>query len=139
MLNIDLVDKLYAQLPRERQRLLITQLFKQSKQTMAYFRRTKDISLSKLETLADFFQMPLDALRIGSGASAEGVDINNRGSNRVCNTLMTENNALRKEIESLNAQLQSKDETIKAKNETIAMLRENEKMRVILKEIKDNK
>ena len=139
MLNIDLIDKLYAQLPRELQRLLITQLFKQSKQTMAYFRRTKDISLSKLETLADFFQMPLDALRTGNGASVEGVDNNNRGSNSVCNTLMTENYALRKEIESLNAQLHSKDETIEAKNETIAMLRENEKMRVILKEIKDNK
>ena len=139
MLNIDLIDKLYAQLPRELQRLLITQLFKQSKQTMAYFRRTKDVSLSKLETLADFFQMPLDALRTGNGASVEGVDNNNRGSNSVCNTLMTENYALRKEMESLIAQLHSKDETIEAKNETIAMLRENEKMRVILKEIKDNK
>lgn len=66
MLNIELVDRLYAQLPREQQQQLIARLFKQSKQTMAYFRRTKDISLSKLETLADFFCLPLDALRQGS-------------------------------------------------------------------------
>ena len=46
MLNTELVDTLYAGLPKERQQELITLLFKNSKQTMNYFKRTKDISLS---------------------------------------------------------------------------------------------
>ena len=50
MLNIDLVDNLYASLSKEQQQNLCSLLFKNSKQTMNYFRRTKDISLSKLET-----------------------------------------------------------------------------------------
>ncbi len=115
MLNIELVDRLYAQLPREQQQQLITQLFKQSKQTMAYFRRTKDISLSKLETLADFFNVPLDALRQGSTTPPLRQDRNN--------SIATENEQLRKEIEHLQALIHSKDETIEAKNETIAMLK----------------
>jgi len=53
MLNTELVDRMYAELPKERQQELITLLFKNSKQTMNYFKRTKDISLSKLEILAD--------------------------------------------------------------------------------------
>ena len=115
MLNIELVERLYAQLPREQQQQLITKLFKQSKQTMAYFRRTKDISLSKLETLADFFNVPLDVLRRGSTTPPLRQERNN--------TLATENKQLRKEIEHLQALLHSKDETIEAKNETIAMLK----------------
>ena len=60
MLNLDLIDNLYAGLTKEQQRELISLLFKKSKQTMSYFRRTKDISLCKLEGLGDLFQMPLD-------------------------------------------------------------------------------
>ena len=60
MLNLDLIDNLYAGLTKEQQQDLISLLFKKSKQTMSYFRRTKDISLSKLEVLADFFHMPLE-------------------------------------------------------------------------------
>jgi transcriptional regulator with XRE-family HTH domain len=115
MLNIELVDRLYAQLPREQQQQLIARLFKQSKQTMAYFRRTKDISLSKLETLADFFNIPLDALRQGSTTPPLHADRDNK--------FLMENEQLRKEIEHLQALLRSKDETIEAKNETISMLK----------------
>ena len=115
MLNIELVDRLYAQLPREQQQQLIARLFKQSKQTMAYFRRTKDISLSKLETLADFFNIPLDALRQGSTTPP----LHAEGDNK----FLMENEQLRKEIEHLQALLRSKDETIEAKNETISMLK----------------
>jgi hypothetical protein len=115
MLNIKLVDRLYAQLPREQQQQLIARLFKQSKQTMAYFRRTKDISLSKLETLADFFNIPLDALRQGSTTPPLHADRDNK--------FLMENEQLRKEIEHLQALLRSKDETIEAKNETISMLK----------------
>ena len=58
MLNLDLIDNLYAGLAKEQQQELISLLFKKSKQTMSYFRRTKDISLSELEILAGFFRMP---------------------------------------------------------------------------------
>ncbi len=115
MLNIELVDRLYAQLPREQQQQLIARLFKQSKQTMAYFRRTKDISLSKLETLADFFNIPLDALRQGSTTPPLHAERDNK--------FLMENEQLRKEIEHLQAPLRSKNETIEAKNETISMLK----------------
>ena len=115
MLNIELVDRLYAQLPREQQQQLIARLFKQSKQTMAYFRRTKDISLSKLETLADFFNIPLDALRQGSTTPPLHAERDSK--------FLMENEQLRKEIEHLQALLRSKDETIEAKNETISMLK----------------
>lgn len=115
MLNIELVDRLYAQLPREQQQQLIARLFKQSKQTMAYFRRTKDISLSKMETLADFFNIPLDALRQGSTTPPLHAERDNK--------FLMENEQLRKEIEHLQALLRSKDETIEAKNETISMLK----------------
>lgn len=57
MLNLEMIDNLYASLSKEQQQALIAQLFKKSKQTMSYFHRTKDISLSKLETLADFFDL----------------------------------------------------------------------------------
>lgn len=116
MLNIELVDQLYAQLPRNSQQQLIALLFKNSKQTMTYFRRTKDISLSKLETLADFFNIPLDALRKGSTTPPL------RHSSEA-NMLALTNEQLRKEIDSLNALLKSKKETIEAKNETISMLK----------------
>lgn len=49
MLNLDLTDDLYKGLTKEQQQELISLLFKKSKQAMNYFRRTKDISLSKLE------------------------------------------------------------------------------------------
>lgn len=38
---------------------------------MGYFHRTKDITLSKLEVLADFFGMPLDYFRQGNGFKAK--------------------------------------------------------------------
>ena len=45
MLNLDLIDNLYAGLTKEQQQDLISLLFKKSKQTMSYFRRTKDIGM----------------------------------------------------------------------------------------------
>ena len=77
MLNIDLVDNLYASLSKEQQQNLCSLLFKNSKQTMNYFRRTKDISMSKLEILADFFHMPLDYFRMGNSFAANNVNGNN--------------------------------------------------------------
>ena len=82
---------------------------------MAYFRRTKDISLSKLETLADFFCIPLDTLRQGSTTPPLHAEHDKR--------LVMENEQLRHEINHLQALLRSKEETIEAKNETISTLK----------------
>ena len=126
MLNLDLIDTLYAGLNKEQQQDLITQLFKKSKQTMSYFRRTKDISLSKLEILADYFHMPLDYFRANSSFRTQNVSGNN---NYVVNVsvntnLMMENESLRKENTTLKAALDAKEEqlktTIAAKDEVIA-------------------
>ena len=121
MLNIDLVDNLYASLSKEQQQSLCSLLFKNSKQTMNYFRRTKDISLSKLEILADFFHMPLDYFRLGNSFAANNVNGNNNyiGNVSLSNNLLIENDSLRKEVESLKETLKAKDEALKAKDDLI--------------------
>ena len=121
MLNIDLVDNLYASLSKEQQQNLCSLLFKNSKQTMNYFRRTKDISLSKLETLADFFHMPLDYFRLGNSFATTNVNGNNNyiGNVSLSNNLLIENDSLRKEVESLKETLKAKDEALKAKDDLI--------------------
>ena len=93
MLNLDLIDNLYAGLTKEQQQELIGLLFKKSKQTMSYFRRTKDISLSKL------------AVSVGN------VSVNTN--------LMLENDSLRREISTMKETLKAKDETLKSKDETL--------------------
>jgi len=126
MLNTEFVDNLYASLPKERQQQLITMLFKNSKQTMNYFKRTKDISLSKLEILADFFHMPLDYFRVESTFSANNVNGNNNyvGNISLSNNLIAENDSLRKEISNLKSIIKAQEETIQSKNDYIDALKE---------------
>ena len=114
MLNLELIDRLYASLPKEKQQELTTLLFKKSKQTMSYFHRTKDISLSKLEILSDFFGLPLDAFIKDSKFKMTYVTGNNNyvGNVAISTNLMMENQSLRKEIESQQAIINAKDETI---------------------------
>lgn len=123
MLNLDLIDNLYAGLTKEQQQELISLLFKKSKQTMSYFRRTKDISLSKLEVLADFFHMPLDYFRKEVAFKTTNVSGNNNsvsvGNVSVNTNLMLENDSLRREISTLKETLKAKDETLKSKDETL--------------------
>lgn len=125
MLNTELVDTLYAGLPKERQQELITLLFKNSKQTMNYFKRTKDISLSKLETLADFFHMPLDYFRANSSFSANNIywSNNNVGNITLSGNLIAENDALRREVASLKKTIEAMEVTIKTKDEMIDLLK----------------
>lgn len=66
MLNIDLLENLYKGLTKERKHELKEKLFGGSNQSLTYFRKNKDTSMSKLETLADFFNLPLDGLRADS-------------------------------------------------------------------------
>jgi len=123
MLNLEMIDNLYASLPKEKQQVLITLLFKKSKQTMAYFHRTKDISLSKLEILADFFGLPLDAFRKDGKIKTNNVSGNNNyvGNVSLSNNLMVENQALHKEVNSL-------EEIIKAKNQALDAVERMNKM-----------
>ena len=125
MLNTELVDTLYAGLLKERQQELITLLFKNSKQTMNYFKRTKDISLSKLETLADFFHMPLDYFRANSSFSANNIygSNNNVGNITLSGNLIAENDALRREVASLKKTIEAMEVTIKTKDEMIDLLK----------------
>lgn len=123
MLNLDLIDNLYAGLTKEQQQDLISLLFKKSKQTMSYFRRTKDISLSKLEVLADFFHMPLDYFRVGSSFRANNGNNNNVGNVSVNTNLMIENESLRREISGLRETLKAKEETLNTKNDLIENLK----------------
>ena len=124
MLNTQLVDQMYAELPKERQQELITLLFKNSKQTMNYFKRTKDISLSKLEILADFFHMPLDYFRANSSFRANNIygSNNNIGNITLSGNLIAENEALRKEIASIKKTIEAYEQTIKTKDDMIALL-----------------
>lgn len=103
MLNLQLIDNLYAGLTRERQTELNSLLFKRSKQTVNYFHRQKDISLSKLEILADYFQMPLDYFRIGGMFKQNNVngDGNQVGNLYVNSNLMIELEYQKREIASM--------------------------------------
>lgn len=127
MLNLQLIDNLYAGLTRERQTELNSLLFKRSKQTVNYFHRQKDISLSKLEILADYFQMPLDYFRIGGMFKQNNVngDGNQVGNLYVNSNLMIEIEYQKKEIESLkkeNAMHQEKEKLYSDNKRTLEYL-----------------
>lgn len=121
MLNTELVDSLYASLTSSQQKTLTTMLFKKSKQTMSYFKRTKDISLSKLEILADFFHMPLDYFRTGSNFKTNNVSGSNNfvGNVSINTNLMVENDMLRNKIKEMEKTTEAKDMTIKILNESL--------------------
>ena len=141
MLNTELVDTLYASLPKERQQELITLLFKNSKQTMNYFKRTKDISLSKLETLADFFHMPLDYFRTGSNFKTNNVSGSNNfvGNVSINTNLMVENEMLRSKVSAMEKTIEAKDLTIKILNETVIEKKaENYELKAQLKQKSTN-
>ena len=117
MLNVDLIESLYNSLPSSRQKALLSMLFNRSDQTMEYFRKRKDISFSKLEILADFFNKPLEYFRQDSSFMA---DDSNYGNNYVGNVyinsdtnLMAENEMLRKKVSSLETAIDEKDKAIK--------------------------
>lgn len=128
MLDIDLLENLYAGLDNEKKQELISLVFKRSRQTFAYFRRTKDVSLSKLEIIADYFHMPLDYFRVGSSFKANNVAGNNNyvGNVSISTNLLIENQSLKKELEALKETLKAKDESLKTKDMLIEALRNKE-------------
>lgn len=66
MLNVDFIESMYKGLSKEKKHELKDKLFGGSNQSLTYFRKNKDTSMSKLEILADFFSLPLDGLRADS-------------------------------------------------------------------------
>ena len=137
MLNTELVDSLYASLTSSQQKTLTTMLFKKSKQTMSYFKRTKDISLSKLEILADFFHMPLDYFRVGSSFRSNNVSGSNNfvGNVSINTNLMVENDMLRNKIKEMEKTTEAKDMTIKILNESLIEKKaENLELEALLKQ-----
>ena len=126
MLNIELVYNLYDSLTPDKKEELLGLLFKKSRQTMAYFKRSKDISLSKLEILADFYHMPLDCFRTNASFKTNSVLGNN---NIVANigygaNLLVELKAKQDKIDSLERELESSKTTAASKDEVIKMLRD---------------
>lgn len=124
MLNTELLENLYAGLSKEQQQELLSLLFKRSKQTLSYFKRTKDITLSKLEILADFFHMPLDYFRMGSTFKGNNVTGNNNqvGNVSLNTNLMIENESLRREIKALEDIVKAKDDALATKDMLIQTL-----------------
>ena len=141
MLNTELVDSLYASLTSSQQKTLTTMLFKKSKQTTSYFKRTKDISLSKLEILADFFHMPLDYFRTGSNFKTNNVSGSNNfvGNVSINTNLMVENEMLRSKVSAMEKTIEAKDLTIKILNETVIEKKaENYELKAQLKQKSTN-
>lgn len=138
MLDIDLVYNLYESLSPERKETLKNLLFKKSRQTMAYFRRSKDISMSKLEILSDFYHLPMDNFREGNkypvspSAANSGGGVGNFTMN---NNLVVENENLRKQVASLEQQIENLNIIVSSKDETNAVLKELvETLRIVQKE-----
>ena len=128
MLNVDLLENLYAGLDNDKKQELMSLVFKKSRQTFAYFRRTKDVSLSKLEIIADYFHLPLDYFRINSAFKANNVAGNNNyvGNVSISTNLLIENESLKRELEALKETIKAKDESLKTKDLLIETLRNKE-------------
>lgn len=134
MLNLDLIDALYKQLSKQQKQELISILFKKSRQSMSYFHRTKDISLSKLETMADFFHLTLDSFRVGNdmapsimkGYKYKAGDQKMLSTNPEITKLKAENDSLKSENKNLRLELErlkelnaSNQQLLEAKQEVL--------------------
>lgn len=64
MFDYEYVNSLFKELRIEKRRELLIGLFGDTKQSITYFKRVKEPGMTKLETLADFFNIPLDNLRV---------------------------------------------------------------------------
>lgn len=127
MLNIELVYNLYGDLTLERKEELLGLLFKKLRQTIAYFKRSKDISFSKLEILADFYHMPLDYFRANSSFMANNVTGNNNyvGNVSVSTNLLVENEGLRKQVGSLEREIETLKSSLASKDDTNTVLKDH--------------
>lgn len=133
MLDVELIENLYNGLDKNQKERLMELVFKKSKQGITYFRRTNDITLSKLEIIiADFFHMLLDYFRLGHSFKAQSIfgDNNQLGNVNINTNLMAENQGLAKELAAVRETLASKEamietmgQTIKAKDNVVTVLK----------------
>lgn len=124
MLNIELIEDLYAKLSHEEQQKLLNQLFKGSKQSLNYFRRTKDISMSKLETLADFFHLPLDVFRKSPLYDIVVPEGPNADLFQAAANIMAQGQRLNAELNVLNSIILNKRKELDLQNNLLETLRE---------------
>lgn len=124
MLNIELIEDLYAKLSHEEQQKLLNQLFKGSKQSLNYFRRTKDISMSKLETLADFFHLPLDVFRKSPSYDVVVPEGPNADLFQAAANIMAQGQRLNAELNVLNSIILNKRKELDLQNNLLETLRE---------------
>lgn len=123
MLNIDLIYRHYDSLTREKKEELLTKLFKNSRQTMAYFRRTKNVSLSKLEILADAFNKPIDYFRLNNPYDEDEIQKGNVQENTTPEVVLeSTNEELRKELKKLQEKNDKLTEMLRLKTETCEAL-----------------
>lgn len=123
MLNIDLIYKHYDSLTREKKGELLTKLFKNSRQTMAYFRRTKNVSLSILEILADAFNKPIDYFRLNNPYDEDEIVKGDVQENTTpVEVLESNNEELRKQVKKLQEKNEILTQMLKLKNETCEAL-----------------
>lgn len=123
MLNIDLIYRHYDSLTKDKKEELLTKLFKNSRQTMAYFRRTKNVSLSKLEILADAFNKPIDYFRLNNPYDEDEIlkeDV--QEDTKPVEVLESNNEELRKELKKLQEKNDTLTEMLRLKTETCEVL-----------------
>lgn len=106
ILNCDLIEQLFERLPNEQQHALIEELFKKSRQSISYFRRTPNITIAKLDILARHFGMPWDAFR-NSNKYFHSISTGD-GCHHIASISINDNHA--EEVESLTKQLKAEKE-----------------------------
>ena len=125
MLNAQFIEEQIKSLPKDKREELMRMLFKKSRQTTAYFHRINDITLSKLEILADFLNLPLDAFRTNPKQTVGNYYGSNNCGNSYYNTNLSQQiEILNKEIELLKKEIEAKEATIQDKMGLIASHKE---------------
>ena len=101
----------------------MTKLFKNSRQTMAYFRRTKKVNLSKLEILTDAFNKPIDYFRLNNPYDEDEILKGDFQENtKPVEVLDSNNEELRKELKKLQEKNDTLTEMLRLKTETCEAL-----------------
>ena len=116
MLNVEMIEHLYAQLTEDRKEDLRCRLFGRSTTGIDYFRRHSDISLEKLETLSDFFHIPMECFRTGTHYPMPPRDCSNNivGTVDLPEAVLFERAKLDREKAEMKAKLLEKDAEILA-------------------------
>ena len=122
LINFDFINTLYKKLSPDSKRTLLRTLFGESKQSMAYFKRTKDTSFSKIVALADFFDVPVDALR--SEPRYQYDQTEKKLAYRPHESNNISDNAFDAEKEQLSLRIRFLEDSLALKEEQIAFLME---------------